>query len=197
MTEQASAACEQGADLWHQRLGHVNGKYLADLSRKQMVTGLKLPSEPRLSFCEGCVEGKMHRLPFKSVGESHHSSRKLELVHSDVCGPMDESIGGKRYFVSFIDDFSRCCAVYFLKNKSEVFEKFKEFEATVTNECEQNIGTLRTDNGGEYMSKEFEAYLKSKGITHQLTSSPLHTPLSSPAHHCIHPSAKWNCRANE
>ncbi len=63
---------------------------------------------------------------------------------------MDESIGGKRYFVSFIDDFSTCCAVYFLKNKYEVIEKFKEFEATVTNECRQTIETLRTDSGGDY-----------------------------------------------
>ncbi len=94
VTEQA---CEQGADLWHQRLRHVNEKYLA---RKKMVTGMKLSSEPKLSFCEGCVEGKMHRLPFRSVGESHHSSRPLQLVHSDVCGPMDESIGGARYTLS-------------------------------------------------------------------------------------------------
>ena len=75
LTEQASAACEQGADLWHQHLGHANRKYMADLSRKQMVTRLKLPSEPRLSFCEGCVEGKMHHLSFKSVGESPFKSK--------------------------------------------------------------------------------------------------------------------------
>ena len=80
-----------------------------------------------------------------------------------------ESIGGRRYFVTFIDDFSRCCAVYFLRHKSEVLDKFKEFEAVTTNECGQRIGTLRTDNGGEYLSAEFEAYLKSKGIRHQLT----------------------------
>ncbi len=110
----------------------------------------------------------MHRQPFKSV-EKHQSTRKLQLVHSDVCGPMTESIGGNRYFVTFIDDYSKCCAVYFLKNKSDVFRKFKEFEATATNESGQRIGTLRTDNGGEYMSSEFEAYLKLKGIAHQLT----------------------------
>ena len=63
----------------------------------------------------------------------------------------------------FIDDFSQCCAVYFLKSKSEVPEKFKEFEARVYNDCGLNIGTLRSDNGGEYLSKEFRAYLKSKG----------------------------------
>ena len=50
-----------------------------------------------------------------------------------------------------------------------MFGKFREFEASATNECGQTIGTLRTDNGGEYVSKEFEAYLKSKGIRHELT----------------------------
>ena len=113
--EVASAVHELSPNLWHQRLGHVNVKYLQDLSQKEMVTGMKLPKEAQLSFCEGCVEGKMHRQPFKPVGESHRSSRKLQLVHSDVCGPMDESIGGKRYFVSFIGDYSRCCVVYFIK----------------------------------------------------------------------------------
>ncbi len=77
-------------------------------------------------------------------------------------GQLTESIGGQKYFVTFIDDYSRSCAVYFLKRKSEVFEKFKEFEALVTNECGQNIATLRTDNGGEYLSAEFQQYLKAK-----------------------------------
>ena len=98
------------------------------------------------------------------------SSRKLELVHSDVCGPMHtESIGGRKYFVTFIDDYSRCCAVYFVRHKSEVLDKFKEFEAITTNECGHRIGTLRIDNGGEYLSAEFKTYLKSKGIRHQLS----------------------------
>ena len=82
--------------------------------------------------------------------------------------------GGCRYFVTFIDDYSRCCKVYFLKHKSEVFEKYKEFDVKVTNQCGYNIGTLRTDNGGEYLSKEFQAHLTSKGIRHELTIP--HTP---------------------
>ena len=78
-----------------------------------------------------------------------------------------ESIGGKRYF---INDYSRCVAV-FLKQKSEVFAKFKEF---VANQCGHSIATLRTNNGGEYLSKEFQQYLKTKGIRHELTIA--HTP---------------------
>ena len=111
----------------------------------------------------------MHRKPFKTVGEIR-STRKLELVHSDVCGPMSvDSIGGRKYFMTFIDDYSRCCAVYFLRQKSEVLENFKEFEAITTSESDCKVETLGTDNGGEYVSKEFEDYLKSKGIRHELT----------------------------
>ena len=80
-----------------------------------------------------------------------------------------ESIGGSHYFVTFIDDYSRCVAVYFIKNKMEVPEKFKLFEATVNKKCGEPIMKLRTDNGGEYMSKEFQEYLAVKGIEHQLT----------------------------
>ena len=64
------------------------------------------------------------------------STRRLQLVHSDVCGPMQtESLGGRKFFVTFIGRlYSRCCDAYFLKNKSAVFEKFKEFESSITNE---------------------------------------------------------------
>ena len=80
-----------------------------------------------------------------------------------------ESLGGYKYFVTYIDDYSRCCIMFFLKRKSKVFEKFKEFEAITTNNSGCKIGRFRTDNGGEYISSEFEEYLKSKGISHELT----------------------------
>ena len=67
-------------------------------------------------------------------------------------------------------DYTRCVRVYFIRNKAEVFDKFREFESCVTNECGNSIATLRTDNGGEYLSNDFETYLKSKGIHHELTA---------------------------
>ena len=158
------------ADLWHQRLGHLNGGQLKEMVTHNMMMGMKIPKAEDLSFCEKCVEGKMAKIPFKSVGEIR-SVRKLQRVHSDVCGPMPTvSIGGRRYFVTFIDDYTRCSRVYFMKNKSEVFDKFKEFELCTTNECSNLIGTLRSDNGGEYLSKEFEKYLRAKGIHHELSA---------------------------
>ena len=157
------------ADLWQQRLGHLNKQQLGTLVDQRLASGIKLSSNSKLSFCEGCIEGKMQRKPFKPV--AHQLSKKnLELVYSDVCGPLQvESIAGNLYFVTFIDDYSRCVSVHFIKHKAEVFEKFKLFEAMVTRECGEPIMKLRIDNGGEYMSKEFQTYLTSKGIEHQLT----------------------------
>ena len=130
------------------------------MANKKLATGIRLPKSAKLSFCEACIAGKIKRQPFKSVGEIR-SKRKLQLIHSDVCGPMPaESIGGNAYFVTFIDDFSRCCAVNFLK----------DFVQRVhNNDCDLHIGTLRIDNGGEYLSNEFKIHLKSKGIHHELT----------------------------
>ena len=163
-----SVAAEGDMDLWHRRLGHVGEQSLRDMVSKEMVGGVKLAKMTQLHFCEGCVEGKMKRKPFHPVGEIR-STRRLERVHSDVCGPLPESIGRGKYFVTFIDDYSRTCAVYFMRHKSEVFQRFKEYEALVTNNVGGTIGVLRSDNGGEYVSGEFEKYLKSKGIRHELT----------------------------
>ena len=164
-----ASSTDENADLWHQRLGHVSEQRLSKMMSKELVTGMNVPRNSELSFCEGCIEGKLKRKPFKPVREIR-SKRKLQCIHSDVCGPMPtESIGKRRYFVTFIDDYTRCCRVYFMRNKSEVFTKFKEFEAITTNDCGERICTLRTDNGGEYVSSEFENYLKQKGIHHELT----------------------------
>ena len=156
-------------DLWHQRLGHLNEKQLETMSNQKDISDIQLHKDESLSFCESCAESKSTRKPFNRVG-GIKSTRRLQLVHSDVCGPMQtESIGGHKYFVTFIDDYSRCCAVYFMNKKSEVFEKYKEFEAITTNETGLKLVTLRSDNGGEYLTKQFETYLKSKGTFHQTT----------------------------
>lgn len=81
-----------------------------------------------------------------------------------------ESLAGSKYFVTFIDDKSRWCEIYFLKKKGELFEKFLEFKAKVEKQTGKNIKTVRSDNGGEYRSNELQNYLKKEGICHQLTT---------------------------
>ena len=80
------------------------------------------------------------------------------------------SLGKSMYYVSFIDDFSRNTWIYFLKKKSEAFDRFKEFKALVENQTKKKIKVLRTDNGGEFCSKEFEEFSSKCGITRQKTT---------------------------
>ena len=169
--KQASAAerSSNKLNLWHQRMAHLNAGHMKTMVSREIVTGTDMPGTGKLDFCEACAEGKSHRAPFKPVGEVQ-SKKRLELVHSDVAGPMKtESLGGAKYFVTFIDDYSRCVTVHPITHKSEVLDKFKEWEATVTNQAECKIKTLRTDNGGEYMSAEFQSFLREKGIHHETT----------------------------
>jgi hypothetical protein len=79
-----------------------------------------------------------------------------------------KSLGGSIYYVTFIDDYSRKTWLYLLKSKDEVFSKFQEFKAEIENLTNKKIKTLRTDNGGEYTSKEFVAFYKSAGIRREL-----------------------------
>eukprot|EP00795_Rhopilema_esculentum_P001877 gene1877-biopygen10409 len=120
--------------------------------------------------CEGCLMGKQHRNPFPKES-FNRASEVLATIHSDVCGPINvESLGKSRNFVAFIDDASRYTHVYFIQHKREVLDKFKEFVNLTTNQTGKKVKKLRTDNGGEFCSKEFAKYLKERGIVHQTTT---------------------------
>lgn len=165
-----TATVETTARQWHRRLGHINSNDLEKM-KNGAVEGVyyREKADIKKSNCEICCEGKQARLPFPSAG--HKSEKLLELVHSDLCGPMEtRSIGQARYFLLFIDDFSKMAFVYFLKEKNQVFQKFKEFKVMVENQTGCNIKTFRTDNGGEYCSQQMESYLKAAGIIHQKTN---------------------------
>jgi hypothetical protein len=153
---------------WHERFGHLNEKDLKNIIRKQKVDGIDIKADEALPVCETCVKGKQTRKPFtRSVSQS---TELLELVHTDVCGPMRvNSLAGSTYFVTFIDDKSRWCEVYFMKKKSEVIEKFKEYKCLVEKKTERKIKTVRSDNGTEYTSHYLEDFLKQEGIRHELT----------------------------
>ena len=95
----------------------------------------------------------------------------LELVHTNVCGPMStQAKGGYEYFITFTDDYSRYGYVYLMRRKSEVFEKFKEFRAEVKNQLGKHIKAIRSDRGGEYLLGDFKDYLIQNGIVSQLTA---------------------------
>ncbi|KAL0281564.1 UNVERIFIED_CONTAM: hypothetical protein PYX00_002512 [Menopon gallinae] len=154
---------------WHQRYGHLNLSDLKKLESQRMVEGMKLMGKNDTLNCEICARGKIHQLPFKK--STSRSENALDLVHSDICGPMKvRSAGGARFFVTFIDDYSRYTEVYMLKNKSDVLEKFKVFKARVENFTGRKIKCIRTDNAREYLSKEFKNILEECGISRQLSA---------------------------
>ncbi|KAH9782976.1 hypothetical protein KPL71_009140 [Citrus sinensis] len=93
----------------------------------------------------------------------------LDLIHSDVWESPYISMGGAKYMVTFIDDYSRRCWVYPIKKKSDVFLVFKEYKARLELESSKKIKCLRTDNGGEYTDGEFLAFCKQEGIQRQFT----------------------------
>jgi hypothetical protein len=94
----------------------------------------------------------------------------LDLIHFDVCGPMSStSLTGRLYYVIFFDDFSQKSWIFFMKNKGQVFSRFQEFKALVENQAGKKIRVLRTDNGGEYTSKEFMDFCVGEGIKRELT----------------------------
>ena len=101
---------------------------------------------------------------------SRRADEPLSLVHSDLCGKMNEkSLSGAEYFLSFIDDKTRFVWVYFLKRKDQVFEKFIEWKTMVERSTGKKLKAIRTDNGGEFTSGKFKAHLKAEGVCHELT----------------------------
>ena len=115
------------------------------------------------------MEGKLKKTSF-GTGD-HRSKGPLEYVHTDVWGPTSVATrGGARYFVSFIDDFSRKAWIYLMKSKDQVFEKFKAWRALVEKQSGRDLKILRSDNGGEYTSTEFTQYCSAEGIMRHFTT---------------------------
>ncbi|KAL0301338.1 UNVERIFIED_CONTAM: Retrovirus-related Pol polyprotein from transposon TNT 1-94 [Sesamum radiatum] len=170
MGRTAMKAQEDQSWLWHRRLGHFNFQGLKILHQKKMMTDL-----PQIQAiegaCEACLQGKQHKKPFPS-GTFWRAKAVLELIHTDVCGPMrTPSHEQNRYFILFIDDYSRMTWVYFMREKSEVFKVFKKFKNLVEKQSGRSIKVLRSDRGKEYNNSEFDKFCEEEGIEHQTTVS--------------------------
>ncbi|KAF3622351.1 putative triacylglycerol lipase 2-like [Capsicum annuum] len=145
--------------LWHKRLSHISEKGLNVLAKKRLLSNFE---SPKLEKCVQCLDRKQNRVSFKS----HPPSKKtelLELVHSDLCGPMKtRTLGSALYFVTFIDDCLRKLWIYVLKSKDQVLGVFKQFQASVERETGKKLKCIRTDNSGEYCGPFEEYYERSK-----------------------------------
>ena len=165
--------------LWHLRYGHLNFRSLKQLCEKNMVSGIGNIDLPE-TVCEICLAGKQTRRPFQA-NMKMRAKECLAVVYSDVCGPFEvPSLGGNRYFITFVDEYSRMIWLYVIKMKSEAFEVFLKFKAKVERESGKLLKTLRTDGGGEFTSNRFESYCQANGIMHEVTApyTPQHNALA-------------------
>jgi hypothetical protein len=152
--------------LWHRRMGHIHFDNLVKVNKREAVREMPQITKPTNTLCKHCQQGKQTKTRFKS--KEYSMTRPLEIVHTDLVGPTKtKGLKGEKYFMLLVDDYTRMTAVFFLKNKSEAFENFKIYKEMVENEMDSKIKCLRSDNGGEFTSKEFMDYCNNHGIKRQ------------------------------
>jgi len=161
-------------DFWHQALGHQAPSTM-DKSL-QLYSDADIPARPTNYICSSCVRSKITRSP-RTVS-SKKDRKKLELVYSDLSGPFPvPSYGNSLYYITLIDDATRVAWVRFMKQKSETTKIVKDFVAEMELQNHKTPAAFRTDNGGEYVTKDLKGFFTSKGIIHEF--SPPYSPESN------------------
>ena len=141
--------------------------------KNQVVTGVSVVDEKGF-FCKNCPLGKQFKFPFRKI-KKNLSLIPGEVIHSDLCVPMqNESVGGAKFFLLLKDEASGFRTVYFLKHKDDTFEALKRYVNIVRNHFAREIKILRSDNGLEYKNKDVMDFLEARGIK-LLTSAPYTT----------------------
>ncbi|KAA0060696.1 ty1-copia retrotransposon protein [Cucumis melo var. makuwa] len=162
----SSAYVIESVNLWHGRLGHVN------FASNQKLKDLRLintSESHETDKCPICVESKFHKKPFKPV--ETRTTNLLELIHSDLADFKNTtSRGGKNYYVSFVDDYSRFTKIYLIKTKDEAGSMFLKFKAESENQLGKKIKRLRSDRCGEYSDKTLKDFCESNDIIHEFTA---------------------------
>jgi hypothetical protein len=129
---------------WHSQLGHPAFPIVARVLRNH-----KLPfvsDNASESVCDSCQRAKSHQLPYFISNKI--ATAPLELIHSDVWGSAPTSVGRYSYYVSFIDDHTKYTWIYLLRQKSDVFAVFKDFQPLVERNFDKKILPMQTDWGG-------------------------------------------------
>jgi len=172
LTSQASRPKPISMDLLHLRLGHFNIAQAKLMPSMSTGTSL-LPGLP--STCDSCLLAKSTRLPF-GHSSSISTTRPLELIHSDLCGPLpvEAHTGHWQYFITFTDDYSRYTSVKFLQTKDDAAQAIKDYIVLYSNQLDTTVKTFHTDGGGELINHDLDNYFADHGIT-RLVTTP-HTP---------------------
>jgi len=154
----------------HNRLGHIAPQALKDLIRHGIVDGVVLTDDSADFECKPCILAKSAKKSVPNVREGERAMEFAEEIHSDLWGPAQTAtLGGRQYYISFTDDWSRWTTVCLLKQKSEAFRAYKEFAAWILTHFDKRVECLRSDRGGEYLSEAFISYLDENGTERKLT----------------------------
>ncbi|KAJ9559742.1 hypothetical protein OSB04_004902 [Centaurea solstitialis] len=160
--------------LWHRRLSHLNYATINQLAKTGLVTGLPSLRFTKEQLCSACEMGKIKKSSHKLKVE-HNTSKPLQLLHMDLCGPMRvQSINGRKYVLVIVDDFSRYTWVNFLRSKDGASDIIISFIRNVQVRLQLPVQVIRTDNGTEFKNHKLDSFLDSVGITH--TFSAARTP---------------------
>ena len=168
------AKTQQSSILWHKRLGHISKQRMELLVKNEILPPLNFND---FDFCVDCIKEKMTNT--RKEG-STRSKQPLEIIHTDICGPFPtQTLEGNKYFITYIDDFSRFCFIYLISEKSKALETFKIYKSEVENQLEMSIKVVMSDRGGEYYGRYtetgrnpglFALFLQEKGIVAQYTT---------------------------
>lgn len=156
--------------LWHSKFGHANLDYIVRTSQLNAVKGM--PALKKLSdfTCEPCRLNKHRKVSFHSI-EDIRSKQPLELLYLDVWGPVNiEGRKGERYYLSIVDDYSRRIALYPMTEKSDVFDIFEGHVKRAERSLNLRVKAIRTDNGSEFVNRNFYLFCSEMGIKHEKTN---------------------------
>jgi hypothetical protein len=153
--------------IWHFRLGHPSPEIVSRVVKDNNLPLSSSSSEINKVVCSACQLGKGKKLPFHA--SIRVSTFPLQLIHTDIWTSPILSHTGFKYYIVFIDDFSRFTWLYPLHQKSEAFPIFTQFKALVENQFSTSIKQLQFDGGGEYTSLQFQNFLTKHGIAFRKT----------------------------
>jgi hypothetical protein len=154
---------ETSYDLIHQRFAHASKEVMMQIPNHTKGAPNKISTQPK-EICEGCAKGKSVRQPHPLSPE--RAKETNEIVHSDVYTlPISTYKSNIKYVVTFLDDATSYCRMFFITHKHETFNCFKKYINWSERQTGRKLKTIRSDHGGEFISKEFQAYLDESGIS--------------------------------
>jgi transposase InsO family protein len=162
----AQAHPAQNVELWHERFGHAGQDAIRRLQNGTAVTGMHSVKDKK--ECDVCIQAKQTRESFSR--STSRAAYPLELVHSDLVGPMRvQGLRGERYFVTLLDDFSRYCEVFCLKKKSEAASTIIDAMLRWERQVDRKVKVIRTDHGKEYQGL-LKQFATKNGIVRQYSA---------------------------